>query len=277
MRRCIDILERCGLADKANRLAGALTLLDRKRLELARALATEPKVLLLDEVAGGLTEHECAALVALIKDIRREGVSIIWIEHIVHALLAVVDRLAVLHGGAIIAAGRAAGRDPRAGGRRDLHGDRGRCLTPRCSTCAASTPSTATSRRCSASRSRSRAGEVVAIIGANGAGKSTLLKSIAGLMPARRDAIVFDGEPIGDLPAHAIVARGIALVPEGRRLFPSLIGRGEPADRRPAAAARAVDARSHLRAVSGARRAPASAEHRACRAASSRWSRSAAP
>jgi branched-chain amino acid transport system ATP-binding protein len=64
--------------------------------------------------------------------------------------------------------------------------------------------------------------QVVAIIGANGAGKSTLLKSIAGLMPARRDAIMFDGAPIGDLPAHAIVARGIALVPEGRRLFASL-------------------------------------------------------
>src|ERR1700716_4709406 len=64
--------------------------------------------------------------------------------------------------------------------------------------------------------------QVVAIIGANGAGKSTLLKSIAGLMRGRRDAIVFDGAPIGDLPAHAIVGRGIALVPEGRRLFPSL-------------------------------------------------------
>jgi len=65
-------------------------------------------------------------------------------------------------------------------------------------------------------------GEVVAVIGANGAGKSTLLRSIAGLMPARRDAVVFDAEPIGDLPAHRVVARGIALVPEGRRLFPSL-------------------------------------------------------
>jgi branched-chain amino acid transport system ATP-binding protein len=64
--------------------------------------------------------------------------------------------------------------------------------------------------------------EVVAVIGANGAGKSTLLKSIAGVMPARRDAIVFDGAPIGDLPAHAVAARGVALVPEGRRLFSSL-------------------------------------------------------
>jgi branched-chain amino acid transport system ATP-binding protein len=65
-------------------------------------------------------------------------------------------------------------------------------------------------------------GEVAAVIGANGAGKSTLLKRIAGAMPGQRDAIVFDGTPIGELPAHAVVARGIALVPEGRRLFPSL-------------------------------------------------------
>jgi len=65
-------------------------------------------------------------------------------------------------------------------------------------------------------------GEVVAVIGANGAGKSTLLKSIAGLIASRRDAIMFDGQPIGDLPAYAVVGRGVALVPEGRRLFPSL-------------------------------------------------------
>jgi branched-chain amino acid transport system ATP-binding protein len=102
---CADLLARCGLVDKANRAAGALTLIDRKRLELARALATRPRVLLLDEVAGGLTEHECADLVALIGDIRRTGISIVWIEHVVHALVAVVDRLVVLHGGSFIAAG----------------------------------------------------------------------------------------------------------------------------------------------------------------------------
>lgn len=104
-RECLAILDRCSLADKANRAAGSLTLIDRKRLELGRALATRPRLLLLDEVAGGLVEHECAALVALIKDLRRDGLTIVWIEHIVHALIATVDRLVVLHGGRFIAAG----------------------------------------------------------------------------------------------------------------------------------------------------------------------------
>jgi branched-chain amino acid transport system ATP-binding protein len=102
---CVAVLAQCGLASEANRQAGALTLIDRKRLELARALATRPRLLLLDEVAGGLTEHECAALVALIKQVRQGGVSIIWIEHVVHALVATVDRLLVLHGGGFIAEG----------------------------------------------------------------------------------------------------------------------------------------------------------------------------
>jgi len=102
---CVELLENCALVDKANRIAGSLTLLDRKRLELARALATIPRVLLLDEVAGGLTEHECAALVELIRHTRARGISIIWIEHVVHALVALVDRLAVLHAGSFIAGG----------------------------------------------------------------------------------------------------------------------------------------------------------------------------
>jgi len=102
---CVEILEKTGLKPKANHLSGALTLLDRKRLELARALATKPKVLLLDEIAGGLTEHEAKALVALIQQIKATGVTIIWIEHVVHALLAVADRLLVINFGAKLAEG----------------------------------------------------------------------------------------------------------------------------------------------------------------------------
>ena len=102
---CAGVLRDCKLADKANLRAGGLTLLDRKRLELARALASDPQLLLLDEIAGGLTDEESAALVGLVRRIRDRGVTIIWIEHVLHALMAVADRLMVLNFGEKIAEG----------------------------------------------------------------------------------------------------------------------------------------------------------------------------
>jgi branched-chain amino acid transport system ATP-binding protein len=102
---CGEILERLGLIKRANTLAGSLTLLERKRLEMARALATAPRLLLLDEIAGGLTEGECLELVATIREIHQAGVAILWIEHVVQALLAVIDRLVVLNFGRKIAEG----------------------------------------------------------------------------------------------------------------------------------------------------------------------------
>lgn len=95
-RSCLDVLERTGLLSKANAPAGSLSLLDRKRLELARALAPGPRILLLDEIAGGLTDQEAAELVSLIKQVKREGVTILWIEHVLHAVMAVADELLVL-------------------------------------------------------------------------------------------------------------------------------------------------------------------------------------
>lgn len=102
---CLGVLDQTELLDKANTLAGSLTLLDRKRLELSRALCAKPKLLMLDEIAGGLTEAECVSLIQTIKDIHKSGVAIIWIEHVVHALLAVVDRLIVIDFGSKIAEG----------------------------------------------------------------------------------------------------------------------------------------------------------------------------
>ena len=104
-RRSLQILEQCGLAARANEPAGKLTLLDRKRLELARALATSPQLLLLDDVAGGLTEHECHELITLIRQVHQSGVTVVWIEHVVHALLAVVSRVVVLYQGQFVANG----------------------------------------------------------------------------------------------------------------------------------------------------------------------------
>jgi len=104
-RRCSDVLKITGLYDKANAPARTLTLLQRKRLELARAIAMQPKLLLLDEIAGGLTEYECSELIETIKDIHASGTTIVWIEHIVHALVSVASRLVVMNFGQILAEG----------------------------------------------------------------------------------------------------------------------------------------------------------------------------
>jgi len=104
-QRCVESLELCGMMKVANRRAETLGLLDRKRLEMARALATGPAVLLLDEIGGGLTDAEAAVLVTTIKSIVARGVSVVWIEHIVHVLLQVVTRLVCMDAGKILADG----------------------------------------------------------------------------------------------------------------------------------------------------------------------------
>ena len=101
----LKVMDLTGMKAKANQLAGSITLLERKRLELARALATEPELLLLDEIAGGLTERECQSLLSAIRDVHASGVTIVWIEHVVHALLSVAQRLVVLNFGKLIADG----------------------------------------------------------------------------------------------------------------------------------------------------------------------------
>jgi branched-chain amino acid transport system ATP-binding protein len=100
--QAIESIERTGLGEYFNTPAGKLRLLDRKRLELSRAVASNPQLILLDEIAGGLTDSELPVLLNIIRQLKSDGVTIIWIEHIVHALVSVVDRLMCIAGGSVI-------------------------------------------------------------------------------------------------------------------------------------------------------------------------------
>lgn len=100
-----DALQRCGLLALGDTPAAGLRLLQRKRLEVARALATGPKLLLLDEVGGGLTDGEVHELLDLVQEVHASGVTVLWIEHLVHALVSVVQRLVVLTEGRLLADG----------------------------------------------------------------------------------------------------------------------------------------------------------------------------
>jgi branched-chain amino acid transport system ATP-binding protein len=104
-RKASDALERTGLTAHVGYPAGSLRLLDLKRLELARALASDPEILLLDEIAGGLTDRECDELVALVRAINEDGKTIVWVEHVMEALRNACSRLVVLHGGTLVADG----------------------------------------------------------------------------------------------------------------------------------------------------------------------------
>lgn len=98
-KKCEEVLEKTGLFSKRNVFAESLPLLDRKRLELTKALATGPTLLLIDEVAGGLTESEVEEILKIIHSLRREGITILWVEHIMMAMKKGPDRLLVMNFG----------------------------------------------------------------------------------------------------------------------------------------------------------------------------------
>jgi branched-chain amino acid transport system ATP-binding protein len=224
------VLELCGLSDMSEREAGTLTLLGLKRLEVARALALDPQLLLLDEVAAGLTGHEIEEITELIASVHDRGVTIILVEHVQALVQALAQRVIVLDFGRQIASGTPAevAEDPEV--IRVYLGTGGATTLKRLEPVKRSALLTVSGLSVDYGKLRALRSvdfevgerEIVAVLGANGAGKSSLARTLAGLVPAAEGRIELAGEDVTDQLAHRRARKGIALCHEGRRLFSEL-------------------------------------------------------
>jgi ABC-type branched-subunit amino acid transport system ATPase component len=226
-------LEMSGMAAKAGSPAGELGLLEMKRLELARVLALDPTLVLLDEVAAGLNTRDLDELIALVALIRDEGRTLVIVEHVQEVFHQLAERIVVLEWGQKLTEGSPAevAADPRV---IEIYlgetsgADKPARNAPRPS--AEAPLLTATGLTAGYGQAtvlhdvdlELHAGRVLAVLGANGAGKSTLAKSLAGMIPIRSGTISLEGAPIDRLSSFQRVRRGLSLVPEGRRLFADL-------------------------------------------------------
>ena len=229
-------LRDCGLLERQHADAGSLGLLDLKRLEVARALAVEPQLLLLDEVAGGLLGAEVQAIAELIERIQARGIAIVIVEHVQGVIGRLADRAIVLDWGSVIADGTPAEVAADDTVVRVYFGEPGQSqaipsavddtpdTTPRPTVLQVQELSVQYGGLTALDRVSLRLGqgEVVGIIGANGAGKTTLCRAIAGLVPARSGTVQLFGHDASRTAAHLRARSGLAICHEGRRLFTGL-------------------------------------------------------
>ena len=225
----LSLLEQVGLAAEADTLAGELSYGAQRRLEIARALASKPRLLLLDEPAAGANPQESAALVKLIRQIRQSGVTVILVEHDMNVVMKLSDRVTVLDQGRKLAEGTP---DEVRNDSRVIEAYLGRTsdMEPPASWAAVGSVRRALKvERLEVAYGAIAAvkgidlevaeGEIVTLIGANGAGKSTTLKAIAGVTRTRAGDIELFGERVTGAGAETMVQRGVVLVPEGRQIF----------------------------------------------------------
>ncbi len=229
------LLAFCGYAGPLQAPAADLAHVDRRLVEIARALATAPQALLLDEPAAGLSREDKTRLAQLLERIAAAGIGVLLVEHDMELVMGISDHIVVLDAGRRLAVGGVAAIQADPAVRKAYLGE-----------AMAADAGGGTARAALAADApellgvgglvagygaepvlhgidlRVRRGELVALLGANGAGKSTLMRSLAGLHRPVQGGIHLDGAELAGLAAERIVARGLVLVPEGRQVFPEL-------------------------------------------------------
>jgi ABC-type branched-subunit amino acid transport system ATPase component len=212
--------------------ASDLPHVDRRHVEIARALATSPSVLLLDEPAAGLARDDKEHLARLLRRIADAGISVVLVEHDMSVVMGISDQVVVLDAGTPIAQGApAAVQEDPAVKKAYLGEDHGRAVAHRVAKAdlgdkllevASLRAGYGAEPVLKGIDFNVRGREMVAVLGANGAGKSTLMRALAGLHRPLEGSISFGAADLSRLPAREVVARGVVLVPEGRQVFPEL-------------------------------------------------------
>ncbi|GAC1574320.1 MAG: ATP-binding cassette domain-containing protein [Candidatus Elarobacter sp.] len=231
--RAAELLELVGLSSADGIPADTLSFGAQRLLELARALGAAPRLLLLDEPTSGLSRGEVRSFVDVLRRLREDGLTILMIEHDVATVMAVSDRVVVMHRGAKLAEASpgVVQRDPRVvEAYLGEPASSGTAHTPR--TPRAPAPAVLDVRALTTLRGAVRAldgvdvsvqnGEILAIVGPNGAGKSTLLGTIAGWYPPASGSVRLGDAAITGMPAERVVRNGLSLVPERRQMFEEL-------------------------------------------------------
>ncbi|WP_427184480.1 ATP-binding cassette domain-containing protein [Bordetella bronchialis] len=231
--RARGLLAFCGYLGDPDAPAAGLPHVDRRLVEIARALATDPDVLLLDEPAAGLSREDKEKLALLLRRIAEAGPSVVVVEHDMALVMGISDRIVVLDAGRRLAVGTPAQIQADPAVRQAYLGEQGHGERKT----AAQAPRQGGHEVLGVGELvagygadpvlhgidlQVREGEMVALLGANGAGKSTLMRTLAGLHRASAGGLHFEGRPLNTLDAEAIVRLGVVLVPEGRQVFPDL-------------------------------------------------------